>query len=166
MTQPRIFADQFAKGFEGYVLCVACHASGRCRLGIQSEVLVPTDNGLPKSVTKARCPKDHEGGPGVAHGGWTASVLDEMFGHLALLVGKFTVTGTLTVEYLKPVPIERDLEGTVWVESITDGKWQVRGELILAASGKVLSRAHGLFIQRDASHFKKHEEWLAGQDKA
>jgi hypothetical protein len=165
MTQPRIFADQFAKGFTGYVLCVACHPLGHCRLGISGEDLLPTDTGLPKTVTKVRCPKDYEGGPGVAHGGWTASVLDEMFGHLALIVGKFTVTGTLTVEYIKPVPVDCDLEGVAWVESIVDGKWSVAGELKLASNGKILSRAHGLFIQRDASHFKKHEEWMAAQEK-
>ena len=169
MEEKNPFAAQLAESRDGsFVLCVACSKIGHCRLGITSSRLVSQDSlskdqGRVRSITQVKCPGEYEGGPGVAHGGWTASVLDEMFGHLALLRGLFTVTSSLTVDYLKPVPVERDLEGIVWVESITDGRWKVAGELRLAATGKVLSHAHGLFIQRDLSHFQRHEKWLAEQ---
>jgi hypothetical protein len=153
------FAAQLAEGQKrGFVLCVACRKLGNCRLGIVGGERVPDETVAFKTRTRVKCPRDYEGGPGVAHGGWTASVLDEMFGHLALMQGLFTVTRSLT--------IERDLEGVVWIEDVTDGKWKVRGELLLVGPGTVLSRAHGLFIQRDVSHFKRHQEWLAQQDKA
>jgi acyl-coenzyme A thioesterase PaaI-like protein len=161
MTDNHPFAEQLANVKPGgFILCFACRTLGHCRLGMTSEDVLPDG----RTLTKIKCPADQQGGPGVAHGGWTASVLDEMFGHLALLQGLFTVTGSLTVEYLRPVPVERDLEGYAWVEKRDDSRWQVRGELRLAANGKLLSRAHGLFIQRDASHFKRHEQWLAEQE--
>lgn len=167
MIENHPFAAQLTESRKGggFVLCVACRKLGHCRLGIVSGERLPDDGTLFRTRTRVKCPPDYEGGPGVAHGGWTASVLDEMFGHLAMMQGLFTVTSSLTVEYVKPVPVERDLEGVVWVESITDGRWQVRGELLLAANGKLLSRAHGIFIQRDAAHFQRHEKWLADQDQ-
>ena len=165
MIEKHPFATQLAESHKdgGFVLCVACRKIGHCRLGIVSDERLPDDGALYRTSTRVRCPKDYEGGPGVAHGGWTASVLDEMFGHLALLQGQFTVTSSLTIEYLKPVSVEHDLDGIVWVEGIADGRWSVRGELRLASNGKVLSRAHGIFIQRDLSHFQRHEKWLAEQ---
>ena len=101
----------------------------------------------------------------MVHGGWTASVLDEMLGHLALFAGTFTVTSSLSVEYLRPVPVERELGGFAWVERRENGRWDVAGELRLAGTKTRLTRVTGVFIERDAAHFQKHEEWLQRQDK-
>jgi acyl-CoA thioesterase FadM len=92
-------------------------------------------------------------------------VLDEMLGHLALHAGTFTVSGKLTIEYARPVPVERELEGLAWVVKRKGSRWQVAGELRLAQTGEVLSRASGLFIERDATHFDRHQAWLEEQDK-
>jgi catechol 2,3-dioxygenase len=56
-------------------------------------------------------------GPRLHHVGlWTAGVLDEVLGHVPILQGQLTVTGTLTVRFVKPVPIERPLEARAWVD--------------------------------------------------
>jgi len=103
----------------------------------------------------------------VAHGGWTAASFDEVLGHLVLLHGGMAVTGQLTIEFLRPVPIERDLEIRAWIEGSEGHRLQIRGELTLAGSGAVLGRAHGTFVQRDnpAAHFDKLDHWLAEQDR-
>jgi len=144
------------------VMCVACRRLGRCRLGLTGESLVEFGS----TVTRLSCPSDHEGGPGVAHGGWTAAALDEILGHMVLLSGHMAVTGSLTVEFLKPVPIERELEARAWLDRREDGKWHNVGELRLISTGALLARATGIFVERNpTAHFARQKQWLADQDR-
>jgi acyl-coenzyme A thioesterase PaaI-like protein len=145
----------------GVALCGACRRTGECRLGLTTERL--EEDGVARfDIT---CPREHEGGPGVAHGGWTAGVLDEVLGHVPLLHNRMSVTGTLTVRFEKPVPIERPLEARAWVDRRETRKWFVEGELVLASSGAVLARANGIFVLRDhGTHFVEFERWLAEQE--
>lgn len=140
------------------VLCAECIRLGRCRLGLTEE----RKAGEFRTETLLQCPRDQEGGPGVAHGGWTAAVMDEALGHLALLHGAMTVTATLAVDFLRPVPIERDLVLIAWRERVEGNRWINRGELQLASSGAVLARARGEFALRDREkHFARFQDWLA-----
>ncbi len=158
LNRPPGLADFLAlAGKVDYLICPGCFARGKCRFGMTLEKL--TEPG--QSVTTLRCPAEQEGAPGVGHGGWTAAVMDEILGHLALLSGVFIVTKRLTVEFLKPVPLERDLECHAWVESREDGRWKIAGELRLGAS--VLAKAAGLFVERDLSHFQRFDRWMAEQ---
>jgi acyl-coenzyme A thioesterase PaaI-like protein len=84
-------------------LCRACERRGGCQLGLGREELRP-DGSVETSLV---CDASHEGGPGVAHGGWTAAMFDEVTGHVTLLNRQLAVTGSMTVTYVKPVPIER-----------------------------------------------------------
>ena len=103
----------------------------------------------------------------MAHGGWTAGVLDEVLGHVPILQGQLTVTGTLTVRFVKPVPIQRPLEARAWVDRIERAKWFISGELVLASSGALLASGTGVWIARDgSSHFGDFERWLAEQDRS
>jgi acyl-coenzyme A thioesterase PaaI-like protein len=147
----------------GVRLCAACRPAVACRLGVTSERL--DEAGV--AQYELHCPTDQEGGPGVAHGGWTAGVLDELLGHVPLLHQEMSVTGTLTVRFVKPVPIERPLLGRAWIDSWEGRKWMLSGDLRLASSGAVLATATGVWIGRDASaHFSAFQEWLAAQDGA
>jgi len=144
----------------GVALCGACGRVGRCRLGLTTERL--DDGGV--AHFDIVCPAEHEGGPGVAHGGWTAAVLDEVCGHVPILHGQMTVTGTLTLTFLKPVPIELPLEARGWIVERGERKWRLAGELVLSSSGALLARADGIFVLRDrATHFGAFERWLAEQ---
>ena len=145
----------------GVALCGACRRTGVCRLGLTTERL--DDDGVARFGIS--CPSEHEGGPGVAHGGWTAGVLDEVLGHVPLLHHRMSVTGTLTVRFEKPVPIERPLEARAWVARREPRKWSIAGELVLASSEAVLARADGIFVLRDqATHFGDFKRWLAEQE--
>jgi acyl-coenzyme A thioesterase PaaI-like protein len=143
------------------ILCAECIRLGRCRLGLTQEALA----GEFRTETQLQCPRDHEGGPGVAHGGWTASVMDEALGHLPLLCGQMTVTATLTVDFVRPVPIERPLKIVAWRERVERNRWINAGELMLEQTGVVLARARGEFAMRDQTrHFEKFREWLASEE--
>jgi acyl-coenzyme A thioesterase PaaI-like protein len=144
----------------GVALCAACRRTGACRLGLSTEVLGADDVARFDIV----CPPEHEGGPGVAHGGWTAAVLDEVLGHVPLLHGTLSVTKKLEVEYLRPVPIGRPLVASGWVERTEPGYWHIVGELVLVATHAPLARARGVWALRDRSHFARYERWLAEQD--
>jgi acyl-coenzyme A thioesterase PaaI-like protein len=144
----------------GVALCGACRRSAVCRLGLTSERL-DLDEVARFAIV---CPPDQEGGPGVAHGGWTAAVMDEVLGHVPILHGQMSVTGTLTIRYERPVPIGRPLTATAWVERKQARKWRIDGDLAMSSSGAVLAHASGIFVLRDFSaHFDKYEKWLAEQ---
>jgi acyl-coenzyme A thioesterase PaaI-like protein len=143
-------------------LCGGCERLLRCRLGFEFERLLD-DGSVETSVT---CTAEHEGGPSVAHGGWTAAAFDELLGHVPKLHGILAVTGQLSVTYLKPVPIDRPLIGRSWVERREGSRWYVKGELTLAATGAVLSLGEAVMVKRDPLHFERHREWLAQQDLA
>ena len=141
-------------------LCGACRRISRCRLGLQREFLGA--DGL--VTTEIVCAETEEGGPGVAHGGWVAGVLDELVGHVPLLNNQLAVTGELTVRFLKPVPIGRPLLATAWRERKEGSRWYVRAVLVLAATGAELATADGVLVERDRGHFARHRAWLAEQD--
>jgi acyl-coenzyme A thioesterase PaaI-like protein len=144
----------------GVALCGACRRTGVCRLGLTEERL-DADGVAHFGLV---CPASYEGGPDVAHGGWTAGVLDEALGHVPLLHDQLTVTGTLTVRFVKPVPIDRPLEARAWVDRVEGVKWFISGELVLSSSGALLASGTGVWIARDgATHFGKYEQWLAEQ---
>jgi acyl-coenzyme A thioesterase PaaI-like protein len=149
---------------DGHVqLCAACKLLGHCRLGLTDERL---GEGGPGTIRiELTCPADHDAGPGgVAHGGWVASALDETLGHTVILAGHLAVTGTLTVHFLRPAPIERPMIATARVVRRDGLRWHLEGELTLAATGAVIARAEGVWVERTGSHYDRFQAWLATQD--
>jgi len=142
-------------------LCRSCERRGLCQLGLGREELLP-DGTVETSLI---CSADHEGGPGVAHGGWIAATFDEVTGHVPLLSGRLAVTGAMSVSYLKPVPIERPLIARAWVDRKEERRWFVIGELRLASTAALLGRAEATMVLRDPGHFERHRQWLAEQDQ-
>ena len=143
-------------------LCGACRRLGSCRLGLGREELQPDGS----VHTDLVCGPENEGGPDVAHGGWTAGVFDEVLGHVPVLNGELAVTGQLSVTYVKPVPVGRPLHARAWTVRREGHRWYVAGELTLASTGAVLARGEAVMVVRDIGHFARHQEWLAGQDQA
>lgn len=83
----------------------------------------------------------YEGPPMHAHGGLVAAVFDELLGRSQLVPG---FTGSLTVWYRRPTPLDRDLQLKAWVDRVDGRKRWVRGTCHL--DGVLLSEAEGLFI--------------------
>ena len=135
-------------------------ASGRqSRFGLTSERL---EDGVAHFALT--CLPDYEGGPGVAHGGWTAAAFDEILGHVALLHGHFTVTAWLNVQYAKPVPVGLPLMARARADNVDGRKWFLSGELLLASSGATLATATGLWVERaHEAHFEAFNGWLSEQ---
>ena len=99
----------------------------------------------------------------MAHGGWVAAVFDDFLGQLSVLHGQLHVTASITVDFAKPVPIERDVH-IVGTRGAYEGRrLPMQAEMTLASSGARLASAHGIWVSRDLSHYQQHDEWLAGQ---
>lgn len=143
----------------GVSLCNGCSSHARCRLGLMRETLAP--DGVVTS--EVRCPGDQQGGPNVAHGGWTAGIFDELIGHALLIRDEFAVTGKLTVNFIRPVPVETQLVGRTVIAERQGRKVLVSASLELVESGALLGTAEAIMIKRPAAHFAMHEEWLARQ---
>jgi acyl-coenzyme A thioesterase PaaI-like protein len=123
--------------------CGACRRTGTCRLGLTDEWFDETDGPSFAFV----CPADHEGAPGIAHGGWTAAAFDDFFGRVPMFYGTMAYTGTLTVRFEKPVPIGTPLRARARLERRVGRKWYVDGELAEATSGSILATGEGVFIE-------------------
>ena len=156
MTNP--FGEYLAKAAaDPVVLCVGCRAQGRCRFGMIEY------RRIAEGETKGTlaCPAEHEGGPGTAHGGWIAAAMDEVLSMLPLRHGAFAVTKTMTIDYLKPIPVARVLECAARLNSRAGSAWHITGEIML--NGAVLARGTGIFVERDITHFQRFERWMDEQ---
>lgn len=145
----------------GVALCGACRLLGHCRLGVIAEHL--DDEGV--AWFDVSCPPDQEGGPNVAHGGWTAATMDECLGHLPLLNKTLSVTAELTVKFVKPVPVDLPLRVKAWVERREGSRWYLAAEMVLQSSGAVLTRASGVWVTRDRGHYDRNQQWLSEQQQ-
>jgi acyl-coenzyme A thioesterase PaaI-like protein len=81
---------------------------------------------------------------GAVHGGIVALVFDELLGAANLLNGVGAYTGTLTIRYRKPTPLQTPLALEARVERIEGRKATARGEI--RAGGAVTAEAEGVFI--------------------
>ena len=99
-------------------------------------------------VCRFRLDKRYTGPPGHCHGGIIATILDEAMGKVNKLRQVVALTSEITINYLKPVPLNKPLR----VESRevkVKGRRHVNMAEILNQGGEVLARGRGLFIAID-----------------
>ena len=100
---------------------------------------------------KFRLSKRYTGPPGHCHGGVIATILDEAMSKLNRLFDAPAPTSRMTVEYLRPVPLNRPLE--VWSKNISKrGRHLTHAAEIRDEKGTVLARSRGVFVIIGAKH--------------
>ena len=100
---------------------------------------------------------EHQGGPGVLHGGIIMTALDECLGFVPPLVARSAVTARLETDFRSPVPIDRELWVLAHLEGTVGRKHFVAGVAHLdAPDGPVAAQARGLFVEVGAQHFLRH----------
>lgn len=92
-----------------------------------------------------RCGYAYEGPPGFVHGGHVAAIFDQFLGMAQLAGGRPGMTGSLTVRYLHPTPLNRELRLRAEVVERAGRKTVMRGEI--SSDGTVTATAEGLFIE-------------------
>ena len=95
--------------------------------------------------------KRYTGPPAHCHGGIIATILDEAMAKLNRFIETPAATSKMTVEYLRPVPLNQPLE--VWSQSVARrGRRLTRSAEIVDRKGRVLARARGVFVVLGAKH--------------
>jgi len=97
---------------------------------------------------KFRLPQRYWGPPKHAHGGIVATILDEGMGKVNKLRQVIAVTSTMTVDYLKMVPLGKWLVVEGWEERV-NGREHYNVAEIRNEAGEVLARSTGKFIAVD-----------------
>lgn len=93
------------------------------------------------------------------HGGIIALLLDEAMGKLNRFHDVRAVTAELSVEYLRPVPVDEEI--TVEAEEVSrDGRNLTHRGEIRNVAGKVLARGKGRFVVIGE---KKEKELIVGR---
>ena len=99
-------------------------------------------------VCRFRLGKRYTGPPGHAHGGIIATILDEAMGKVNKIHNVVALTSEITVNYLRPVPLQRPLRVESRELSVR-GRRHVNVAEILDGEGTVLARGRGVFIAID-----------------
>ncbi|SDU74308.1 PaaI family thioesterase [Jiangella alkaliphila] len=143
-----------------YRMCVGCgpdHPTGL-------HVTVVAGEGLTVAGTFT-VTDDHQGAPGLAHGGILSLAFDEVLGSLIWLIGKPAVTGHLETSYRRPVPVGT----TLHIGAAVD-----RGEgrkIFMSAVGRenapdgpVSVTASAVFVVVPPTHFTDHGRPVAASE--
>jgi uncharacterized protein (TIGR00369 family) len=99
-------------------------------------------------VCRFRLSKRYTGPPGHCHGGIIATILDEAMGKVNKLRHVVALTSRITVEYLKPVPLNKPLTAEAR-ELQVKGRYHTNVAEILNQKNEVLARSKGLFVAID-----------------
>jgi uncharacterized protein (TIGR00369 family) len=108
-------------------------------------------------VCRFRLDKRFTGPPGHCHGGIIATILDEAMGKVNRLRDVVALTSQITVNYLKPVPLNKPLRVESLEVSVRGRRHTNRAE-ILNQKGEVLARGQATFVAIDPQRFAKYAE--------
>lgn len=98
-------------------------------------------------VGRGRFGSAYEGPPGHVHGGFIAAAFDEVLGMAQSLGGRPGMTGTLTIRYRRPTPLNADLRFEAFFDRIEGRKIFTNGRLL--HEGTVTAEAEAVFITVD-----------------
>ena len=100
-----------------------------------------TSDGVTGTVTLGPA---YEGGPGLAHGGILALLLDHAMGQALYVTGHAAMTASLNVRYHAPTPLDVPLHLTARLDRVDGRKLHVTAEIALG--GTVTVDATGVFV--------------------
>jgi len=105
-------------------------------------------------ICRFRLDDRYTGPPGHCHGGIIATILDEAMGKVNKLRDVIALTSQMTIDYLRPVPLNKTLRVESREVSVQGRKHINMGE-ILNQKGEVLARGQALFIAIDPRRFAR-----------
>lgn len=90
--------------------------------------------------------EQHQGWPGILHGGLIATLLDETMGRAAFLKNLWMVSIKIDITYRKPVPIGQPLRVAAQIDDLRGSRMQTSGRILLP-DGALAVEARGLYIR-------------------
>jgi acyl-coenzyme A thioesterase PaaI-like protein len=114
-----------------------------------------------RAVSRVTLSRVHEGPPSAVHGGIVALLIDQLLGHAVGSAGQPGMTASLTVNYRKPTPYDREILVEAW-HTETTGR-RITAEARITADGVVYADAKALFI---AVRPEQRAELLRGDEES
>jgi len=141
--------------------CMVCGVDNR--FGLHTRFFETTNN----EVIALFSPREeHQSYPGIAHGGVSAALLDEVIGRAIMAFydqNSFGVTVDLQVKYRKPVPLGVELKAMGRITKESGRMFEGTGELYLP-DGTVAVSAWGKYLKRSLDQISDSdfatEEWF------
>jgi uncharacterized protein (TIGR00369 family) len=124
--------------------CFGCGPENESGLKLEFHL----DDQHERFVCHFELPLRFEGPPSHAHGGVIAAILDDALGKVSKLRSIIAVTGTMQVNYIRPVPLSEPLTTEGWEVGV-NGREHFRAAEIRNARGEVLATGTGTFIEVD-----------------
>jgi len=104
--------------------------------------------------------EEHQGYPGVMHGGIVTALLDEVIARVAIAQDLlWGVTAKLEVRFRRPVPLGQPLTLVGEMTRLRSRTLEARGEIRLE-DGTVAAEAEGVYIRLPQEEIKRMEEEL------
>jgi acyl-coenzyme A thioesterase PaaI-like protein len=88
-----------------------------------------------------------------AHGGSMAAILDEGMGFACWIAGHPVVAASITINFLRSLPLEKLVHLEAWVEDVADNKVSTLGRILDPETGQRYAEGSGLFIKRPIEFF-------------
>jgi uncharacterized protein (TIGR00369 family) len=134
-------------------MCFACGLENRAGLR-----LTFYDDGAGRVISEFTIGPDHQGYPGVVHGGVVAAILDEVGGRTVMIDdhNRFFMTARLEIKYRQPVPTETPLKAVGWLVKQRERAVTAHAE-IRALDDAVLAEAELLLADMPAAAFNPSE---------
>lgn len=157
LALPKLFGDRFAALEEQFLTtktgdlfadCFGCGPEHPIGLRVRC---FKTEEGV---LTPVFVPGRFMGARGAAHGGIVTTYLDEILAGAAFrATGRLSVTGEITVRFVKPVPLETPLlgRGRLAAQHDHDRYVDVEGVIEELGNADVLARARGRFFFSEVS---------------
>ena len=120
--------------------CFACGRKNPTGLGMKVD--------YPDSQAQCRITLEQrfQGWAGIAHGGITATLMDEIMAHAVIRYVGQGVTINANMRYRAPVPLDQELVVRGWVSDTNARRAKAEAQVELAEDGKVLAQAEAVFL--------------------
>jgi len=142
-AQPTIDTDGIRFEFAEHN-CFACGTLNTNGLGLVLH-LEPQ-----RSWTQLELDRRFEGWEGIAHGGITTTILDEVMAWSLVASDSWGMTARLAVEFRRPVPIATSIRAEGWITNAKRRVVDTAARIVEIASGLELATATGVYVAAGA----------------
>ena len=108
--------------------------------------------------TELELDRRFEGWDGIAHGGITSTILDEVMAWSLVSADNWGVTARLAVEFRRPMPIETRVRAEGWITHARRRVVDTAGRIVDVASGVELAAATGVYVAADLIRKRQLQE--------
>ena len=131
--------------------CFGCGADNAVSLGVVHSAM---DEGVESRV---RFGREHQGAPGLVHGGLLATFLDETMGAIPVEVPFTRVTAEMHLRYRRPTPIGTELVCRARAGDVSSGRYTVDATIVdAAAPDVVLVEGRATYVVLDRERRDRH----------